>query len=133
MDDLKTLWQDTPFPSQTIAHMVRIHAAYTDELISQENLRLIQCSEFIRDEKNNSVTPQDINAESLGLNISRHPPKKLPPTHIRVECGANYGIDPQTGKQRSQPLLYPTPIISLKEIQDILVFLPNCKQVDLRP
>ena len=51
LDNLKTLWQDTAFPSQTIAHMVRIHDAYTDELILQENLRLIQCSEFIRVEK----------------------------------------------------------------------------------
>ena len=53
--------------------------------------------------------------------------------HHRIECGANSGIDPQTGKQRSQPLLYPTPIIGLKEVQDIIVFLPNCKHVDLRP
>ena len=50
-----------------------------------------------------------------------------------MESGANYGIDPQTGKQRSQPLLYPTPVLNLKEIQDILVFLPNTKQVDLWP
>ena len=50
-----------------------------------------------------------------------------------MESGANYGIDPQTGKQRNQPLLYPAPVINLKEIQDILVFLPNTKRVDLRP
>ena len=99
----------------------------------QENLRLIQCAEFIKQEKNNANTPSDVNAESLGLNTSRRPPKKLPPTHIRMESGANYGIDPQTGKQRSQPLLYPTSVINIKEIQDILVFLPNTKQVDLRP
>ena len=92
-------------------------------------LILIQCSEFIRDEKNNSANPQEVNVESLGLNICRRPPKKLPPTHIRVECGSNYGIDPQTGKQRNQPLLFPTPIISLKEILDILVFLPNSKWI----
>ena len=87
--------------------MVRIHSAYTDELILQENLRLIQCSEFIRVEKNNSANPQEVNAESLGLNISRCPPKKLPPTHIRVEFRARYGIDPKTGKQRNQLHLYP--------------------------
>ena len=58
LDDLKLLWLDTPFPSQTIAHMVRIHAAYTDELMQQENIRLIQCAEFIRD-----ATPQDVTTE----------------------------------------------------------------------
>ena len=43
--------------------MVRIHAAYTDELMQQENIRLIQCAEFIRDEKANSATPQDVTTE----------------------------------------------------------------------
>ena len=38
--------------------MVRIHAAYTDELMQQENIRLIQCAEFIRD-----ATPQDVTTE----------------------------------------------------------------------
>ena len=113
LDNLKTLWSNTAFPSQTISHMVRIYSAYTDELIMQENLRLIQCAEFIKQEKNNANTPSDVNAESLELNTSRRPPKKLPPTHIRMESGANYGIDPQTGKQRNQPLLYPTPVINL--------------------
>ena len=78
LSDLKLLWQDTPYPAQTIGHMARIHSAYTDELLQQENIRLIQCSEFIRDEKANSATPQDVTAESLGLNTSRRPPKRLP-------------------------------------------------------
>ena len=38
LDNLKTLWNDTAFPSQTISLMVRIHSAYTDKLILQENL-----------------------------------------------------------------------------------------------
>ena len=78
LTNLKTLWSNTAFPSQTISHMVRIHSAYTDELIMQENLRLIQCAEFIKQEKNNANTPSDVNAESLGLNTSRRPPLKAP-------------------------------------------------------
>ena len=38
LDNLKTLWNDTAFLSQTISHMVRIHSAYTDKVILQENL-----------------------------------------------------------------------------------------------
>ena len=133
LSDLKLLWSDTPFHAQTIGHMVRIHSAYTDELMQQENVRLIQCAEFIRDEKANSATTQDVTAKSLGLNTSRRPPKRLPPHFIKVESGANFGIDPQTAKQRPQPLLYPTPIINLQALQDIIIFLPNSKLVDLRP
>ena len=51
LDLLKTLWIDTAFPSQTISHMICLQSAYTDELIVQENLRLIQCAEFIKQEK----------------------------------------------------------------------------------
>ena len=79
--------------------MVRLHSAYTDELAQQENVRLLQCAEFIRNEKANSGTPQDVMAESLGLNTSRRPAKRLPPHFIKVESGANFGIDPQTAKQ----------------------------------
>ena len=51
LDLLKTLWSNTVYPSQTISHMIRLQSAYTDELIVQENLRLIQCAEFIKEEK----------------------------------------------------------------------------------
>ena len=133
LDQLKALWSNTVYPSQTISHMIKLHSAYTDELIVQENMRLIECAEFIKYEKLSSATPSDVNAESLGLNTSRRPPKRLPPTNVRTESGANYGIDPQTGKNRSTPLLYPTPVLNLKEVQDVLIFLPNTQQIDFRP
>ena len=72
--------------------MIKLHSAYTDELIVQENMRLIECAEFIKHEKQISATPSDVNAESLGLNTSRRPPKGLPPTHVRTESGVNYGV-----------------------------------------
>ena len=90
--------------------MIKLHSSYTDELIVTENLRLIECAEYIKYEKSTSINPSEINAESLGINTSRRPAKKLPPTNVTSESGANYGIDPQTGKNRIQPLLYPTPV-----------------------
>ena len=83
--------------------------------------------------KSHAANPHDVNAESLGINTSRRPPKRLPPTHLTSESGANFGIDPQTGKTRTQPLLYPTPITTLKEVSDALIYLPNTKHVDFRP
>ena len=73
LSDLKFLWSNTPFPAQRIGHMVRLHGAYTDELAQQENVRLLQCAEFIRNEKANSGTPQDITPEStrLGYIVTR--------------------------------------------------------------
>ena len=65
LDNLKTLWNDTTFPSQTISHMVRIHSAYTDELILQENLRLIQCSEFIKMERKKTQQIIKMSMQSL--------------------------------------------------------------------
>ena len=79
------------------------------------------------------MNPQNVNAESLGINTSRRPAKRLPPTHLTSESGANFGINPQTGKTRTQPLLYPTPITTLKEVSDALIYLPNIKFVDFRP
>ena len=38
-----------------------------------------------------------------------------------------------TPKQRPHPLLFPTPVTDLKALQDILIYLPNSKLVDLRP
>ena len=51
LSDLKLLWSNTPFPAQTIGHMVRIHSAYTDELLQQENVRLIQCANLLEIKK----------------------------------------------------------------------------------
>ena len=133
LDDLKSLWAQTHYPNQTISHMVKIHNSYTEELVVIENLRLIACAEHIKQRKDNSANPHDITAESLGINTTRRPVKKLPPTHITSETGANFGVDPQTGKKRSQPLLYPTPVNSLREVTDVLIYLPNTKHVDLRP
>ena len=94
---------------------------------------MLQCAEFIRNEKATSLTPQDVTAESLGLNTSWRPIKRLPPHFIKVESGANFGIGPQNAKRRPQPLLYPTPVTDLRALQDILIYLPNSKLVDLRP
>ena len=49
LSDLKFLWSSTPFPA--IGHMVRLHAAYTDELLQQENVRLLQCAELFKIKK----------------------------------------------------------------------------------
>ena len=133
LDDLKSLWGNTQYPNQTISHMIKIHNSYTDELIVTENLRLIACADHIKEMKSVNVNPNDVNAESLGINTSRRPAKKLPPTHLTSESGANFGIDPQTGKTRTQPLLYPTPITGLREVSDALIYLPNTKHVDFRP
>ena len=83
--------------------------------------------------KSVNANPNDVNAESLGINTSCRPAKRLPPTHLTSESGANFGIDPQTGKTRIKPLLYPTPVTSLKEVKDALIYLPNTKHVDFRP
>ena len=77
LDELKTLWGNTVYPSQTISHMIKLHSSYTDELIVTENLRLIECAEYIKYEKANSLNPSDVNAESLGINTSLRPAKKL--------------------------------------------------------
>jgi hypothetical protein len=84
LDDLKTLWEETQYPNQTISHMIKLHSSYTDELIVMENLRLIACSDHIQYQKNQAVNPQNVNAESLGINTSRRPPKRLPPTHLTL-------------------------------------------------
>jgi hypothetical protein len=78
--------------------MIKLHSSYTDELVVTENLRIIECSEHIKIMKSQSGNPQDVNAESLGINTSRRPEKRLPPTHLTSESGANFGIDPQTEK-----------------------------------
>ena len=108
LDQLKSHWSNTVYPSQTISHMIKLNSSYTDELIVTENLCLIECAEYIKYEKTRSLNPSDVNAESLGINTSRRPAKKLPPTHVTSESGANYGIDPQTGKNRTASLLYPS-------------------------
>ena len=133
LDELKALWGDTAYPSQTISHMIKLHSSYTDELVVTENLHLIACAEHIRYMKSQSANPQDITAETLGINTSRRPAKRLPPTHLTCESGANFRIDPQTGKTRIQPLLYPTPVTSLKEVKDALIYLPNTQHVDFHP
>ena len=91
--------------------MIKLHSSYTDELIVTENCRIIACSDHIKG----------------------RPAKRLPPTHLTSESGTNFGIDPQTGKTRIQPLLYPTPITGLKEVSDALIYLPNTKYVDFHP
>ena len=116
LDLLKTLWSNTVYPSQTISHMIRLQSAYTDELIVQENLRLIQCAEFIKEEKQSSANPSEVNAESLGLNTSRRPPKRLPPTHVRMESGANYGIDRPNRKTTQFTPSLSNPCLKLKRV-----------------
>jgi hypothetical protein len=69
----------------------------------------------------------------MGINTSRRPAKRLHPTHLTSESGANFGIDPQTGKTRTQPLLYPTPNTTLDEVSDALIYLPKTKFVYFRP
>ena len=133
LDELKALWSQTNYPTQTISHMVKLHNSYLEELMVIENLRLFACAEHIKARKENSQNPNSVTAESLGINTTRRPVKKLPPTHITSETGANFGLDPQSGKTRTNPLLYHTPIQTLKEVNDVLIYLPNTKHVDLRP
>ena len=98
LDDLKSIWGETQYPSQTISHMIKLHSSYTDELLVTENLRIIECSEHIKVMKSQSANPQNVNAESLGINTSRRPAKRSPPTHLTSENGANFGIDSKQEK-----------------------------------
>ena len=134
LEDLRILWSKTSYPKQTVSHMVKMHNTYTEEMHRQENVRLNTCAAHIRHKKEmTGGNPNDINAESLGINTSRRPIKRLPPTHIKAESGAHYGVDPQTGITRTKPLLYHTNITDLSELQDVLMYLPNTKHVDFRP
>ena len=131
---LRQLWVETSYPALTIADFIRYHVMYLDELCELENKRLLANSNFLMDEKHRAGhNHHDVTAESLGLNNSRRPPTKLPPTHVTKETGANFGIDPSDGSTRSLPLLYPTPIISLKEVNDVLIYLPATTLVDFQP
>ena len=134
LDDLRDLWNNTVYPSLTIADFIKYHNVYTEELIDLENKRLQANANHIREEKiRQGLNHQHITAETLGLNNSRRPPKKLPPTHVTKETGANFGIDPCDGTTKDTPLLYPTPITNLREINDVLIYLPATKIVDFQP
>ena len=135
LTSLKQAWQETTYPALTISDFVRYHTMYQTELLDLENIRLLANNNYLL-QKKQEAGPQrahEVTAESLGLTNSRRPIPKLPPTHITKETGANYGIDPSTGSLREQPLLYPTPITNLKEVNDILIYLPSTTLVDLQP
>ena len=132
LSEIKLLWAETTFPKQDVAHMIKVHNTFVNEAIEIENKRISDQAEHIRSEKI-LQRPTDVNAESLGISMSRRPLKKLPATHYTAENGASYGIDPQSGNRREYPLLYDSPITSLNEVNDILVYLPNSKLVDFRP
>ena len=86
LDDLRDLWNNTSYPSLTIADFIKYHNVYTAELIELENKRLLANSNYWIDEKNRAGANQlYVTAESLGLNNSRRPPKRLPPTHVTKE------------------------------------------------
>ena len=131
---LRELWEETSYPSLQVADYIRYHVMYTEELWELENKRLLANSNFLQDQKRQAGPDHaDVTSESLGLNNSRRPPKRLPPTHVTKETGANYGIDPSDGSTKSMPLLYPKPIIDLKEVNDVLIFLPATTIVDFQP
>jgi hypothetical protein len=99
-----------------------------------ENKRLLANSNYLIDEKNRAGANHPyVTAESLCLNNSRRPAKRLPPTHVTKETGATFGIDPCDGTTKDQPLLFGTPIISLREINDVLIYLPATTIVDFQP
>ena len=133
LTEIKLLWSQTSYPTQTIAHMVKVHNSFMEDSIDIETKRLVEAAEVVRSEKLRSATPEKVSAESLGLSMTRRPVKKLPPTHVTTETGATFGIDPQSGKTRMYPLLYNSLITDLKTISDVLVCLPNSKKVDFRP
>ena len=67
--------------------------------------------ENLRDVWHHTVYP----SQSLGINTTRRPAKRLPPTHVTVETGANYGIDPFTGIARNTPSCTRLPFKILKK------------------
>jgi hypothetical protein len=134
LDDLRELWSNTVYPSLTVADFIKYHNVYTEELIDLENRRLLSNSTYLSNEKAAAgVNHADVTADSLGLNNTRRPPKKLPPTHIITETGATFGIDPCDGTTKAQPLLYGNPIKDLREINDVLIYLPSTLIVDFQP
>ena len=134
LDDLRDLWSNTVYPSLTVADFIKYHNVYTEELIDLENKRLLSNSTYLLDEKAAAgVNHSDVTAESLGLNNTRRPPKRLPPTHVIMETGATFGIDPCDGTTKDQPLLYGNPIKDLREINDVLIYLPSTSIVDFQP
>ena len=95
LEDLRELWNGTSYPALTIADFIKYHNVYTEELMELENKRLLANSNYLIEKKNRAgPNAQDVTSESLGLNNSRRPPKRLPPTHVTKETGANFGIDP---------------------------------------
>ena len=131
---LRELWEQTSYPALQIADYIRYHTMYSEEIQEMENKRLLANSNYLQEQKNLAGHDHsEVTAESLGLNNSRRPAKRLPPTHVTKETGANFGVDPSDGSSKGQPLLYPKQIIDLKEVTDVLIFLPATTVVDFQP
>ena len=131
---LRELWEQTSYPALQIADYIRYHTMYSEEIQEMENKRLLANSNYLQEQKNLAGHDHsEVTAESLGLNNSRRPAKRLPPTHVTNETGANFGVDPSDGSSKGQPLLYPKQIIDLKEVTDVLIFLPATTVVDFQP
>ena len=132
IDDLKTRWKNIKIPIHSKASIVKLHTQYINEINEEENKRLSNLAVYISNKKAASRTPNQINADSLGVSTSRRPmPKPISPT-LQETSGAYYGTDPQTGAKRPDPLQWPDQITDIKLFKDSLVYLPASKNVDLR-
>ena len=131
---LKDLWDQTSYPTLQISDHIRYHAMYSEEMQELENRRILANCLYLQDQKTLAGPDHaDVTAESLGLSNSRRPIKRLPPTHVTKESGANFGVDPSDGSSKGAPLLYPKLITDLKEVNDVLIFLPATTIVDFQP
>ena len=134
LTSLKDLWNKTSYPPLQISDYIRYHASYQEEMQDLENSRILANCQHLQEQKRLAgADHQDVTAESLGLNNSRRPIKRLPPTHVTKESGATFGVDPSDGSTGGQPLLYSKQISDLKEVSDILIFLPATTIVDFQP
>ena len=134
LSSLKDLWDQTSYPTLQISDHIRYHAMYSEEMQELENRRILANCLYLQDQKTLAGPDHaDVTAESLGLSNSRRPIKRLPPTHVTKESGANFGVDPSDGSSKGAPLLYPKLITDLKEVNDVLIFLPATTIVDFQP
>jgi hypothetical protein len=83
LTSLKDLWNKTSYPPLQISDYIRYHASYQEEMQDLENSRILANCQHLQEQKRLAgADHQDVTAESLGLNNSRRPIKRLPPTHV---------------------------------------------------
>ena len=75
---LKQIWDETSYPSLTIADFIRYHVMYQAEIWEMENKRLLANANYLIEQKQiTGALAHEVTAESLGLSNSRRPTPKL--------------------------------------------------------